>query len=161
MRFHVRPNWRPFSRGKLESMEYSHPPAPSRLGLIILILVTGLLLGILWYSGAEQLTDLKEHLPEWLLLLAFISEALITVRIGLSIIIVSCAFFIGSKIAAPRHQVSRNALGAKRSSEIESARLDLHIFCVLGVGCGTFVLVIGSLILIAWLSLNGALDLLP
>ena len=145
-------------------MEYYRSPAPSKLGLIILIVVTGLMLGILWYSGAEQLEDLKELSPEWFLLdglYTIISDVLVAVKIGLSIVIVSCAFFIGSKIAAPRHQVSRNALGAKRSSEIESARLDLHIFCVLGVGCGTFVLVIGSLILIAWLSLNGALDLLP
>lgn len=140
-------------------MEYYRSPTKSRLGLIILILVTGLVLGILWYSGAEQLEDLKELSPEWFLLdilFTFISEALVAVKIGLSIAIVSCAFFIGSKIAAPRHQVSRNTLGAKRSSDIESARLDLQIFSCLGVLFGTLliVLVIGFLILMAWFFLE-------
>ena len=140
-------------------MEYYRSPAPSKLGLIILIVVTGLMLGILWYSGAEQLEDLKELSPEWFLLdilFSFTSEALVVVKIGLSIVIVSCAFFIGSKIAAPRHQDSRKILGAKRSSEIESVRLDLRIFSCLGIMAGVFmiVLVIGFLILMVWFILD-------
>lgn len=140
-------------------MEYYRSPAPSKLGLIILIVVTGLMLGILWYSGAEQLEDLKELSPEWFLLdglYTIISDVLVAVKIGLSIVIVSCAFFIGSKITAPRHQVSRNTLGTKRSSEIESARLDLQIVSCLGMLLGIFlvVLAIGFLILMVWFFLE-------
>jgi|GEM_PF-4627736 len=137
--------------------------APRRLGLIILIGVTGFLLGILWYSGRDLLNPLKGLVHEGSFLdeaIAFVSLAVGIVKFGLSLLIVSCALFIGTRIAAPRRQVSPVTPGAKRLPEKENTRTGLRIASIFGASVGTIltVLVIGFLIFIAWAILGSFYD---
>lgn len=129
-------------------------PAPLRIGLIFLIGGTVFLLGILWLLGG----DLSERASELGLggafgddAIAFLSMLVATVKIGLSIIIVSCALFIGTKMAPPRHQVSQATSGVKQPPETKSTRHGVRIVSSVGATVGTLVivLVIGLLTIIA------------
>jgi DNA-directed RNA polymerase subunit RPC12/RpoP len=135
-------------------------PASGSLGLIVLIGVTGFLLGILWLSGGDKPDKVNTLGMVEDFFDAVISTVGAGVKIGLSLFIVSCAVLIGTKMAAPKHRISEATLRVEQPSEIKGARTGLRITSIVGMSLGTMMIVltvVGGILFIVgaiWLALE-------
>lgn len=122
----------------LKEVAKSASSAPRRLGLTLLIGVTGYLLFVLWGWGGNQAAELEGWLE---LLVPFLSIIEIGLKIGVSIVIVSLALLIGAMTAPSRHRVPGNTAGVKQDLPSGANRNGLAIFSGIGMTLGAMIIV--------------------
>ena len=138
--------------------------APRRLGLIILIGVTGFLLGILWYSGRDLLNPLKGLVHEG----SFLDEANCICFPGCRYCEIwtvaphreLCSFYRDENRGTASSSFACHTRGETASGEREHPYRTTDLLPFSGASVGTIltVLVIGFLIFIAWAILGSFYD---
>lgn len=128
------------------------PRTTSRLGLLVLIAVTGLLLALAWSWGGGTEEQGNTYGAVGDLFDFFVSSVAFFVKMGISLVIVGCAVLIGTKLAAPKRRRSENPSGdpdagearqpGETPTEKEGVRTGLRALSIVGMSFGTSMIVV-------------------